>query len=156
MNYFERCGIKIAEVKEGIQEKRDQGRQYAERDKEKQEEERWEKIEKSTYWPLYKYIMCEREPQYLGRTAREREVIAAWRCGNETQTWLKGECTRCSSRDVSISHRLRCYGHQEVNLVEVLMEEWGGLKILREMRGEERKGDHSLDLVARLYTNKWI
>ena len=127
------------DAKEGIQERKDQSKQYAEKDKEQQKKERRDKIEESRYWPLYKYIRCVHLPQYLTRPLKEREVLARWRYGNEIQTWLKGECAKCSSEDLSINHRLVCHGYSEVNTVEILYEDGRGLQILMEIMENERK-----------------
>jgi hypothetical protein len=73
--------------------------------------------------------MPEEIPEYLGReSARERKVVASFRCGNEEREnryWTEEEERRCRM----------CYKERET-----IEQMWNGCSEMRE-RGKERNGE---------------
>jgi hypothetical protein len=73
--------------------------ELSERDKDTDKQERRERIKESRFNRKYGKCMTEEIPEYLGRkSARERKMMARFRCGNEEREnrfWTEGEERRC-------------------------------------------------------------
>jgi hypothetical protein len=75
--------------------------ELSEREKDTDNQERRERMKESRY--NRKFVKCMREeiPEYLGKkSARERKMMAKFRCGNEEREnryWMEGErrCRMC-------------------------------------------------------------
>jgi hypothetical protein len=72
--------------------------ELSERDKDTDRKERRERIKESRYNREHERCMTEEIPEYLGReSARERKMMAKFRCGNEgrqNRYWMEGEKRR--------------------------------------------------------------
>jgi hypothetical protein len=72
--------------------------ELSERNKDTDKQERRERINESRYNRQYEKCMTEEIPGYLGgERARERKMMAKFRCGNEEREnryWTKGEQIR--------------------------------------------------------------
>nr|XP_034195024.1 golgin subfamily A member 6-like protein 6 [Osmia lignaria] len=98
--FFEERGLKL----EKLEEKRSSGEmgyeELEERDKQMQEEERWEKITESRYNRWYKTIIEPGIPRYLEKGWKEERWrrVAKFRLGNEVKEakyWEKEEERKC-------------------------------------------------------------
>jgi hypothetical protein len=73
--------------------------ELSERDRDSDKQETRERIKESKYNKEYERYMIEEIPEYLGReSARERKMMARFRCGNEKREnryWVEGEERRC-------------------------------------------------------------
>jgi hypothetical protein len=82
--------------------------ELSERDKDTDKPERRESIKESRYNWEYERCMTEEIPEYLGReSARERKLIARFRCGNEERKkryWMeeRKEGADCAMRRETI------------------------------------------------------
>jgi hypothetical protein len=101
--------------------------ELSERDKDIDKQERREKIKESRYNREYTRCMTEEIPEYLGKkSAKERKMMARFRCGNEeTEYWTEGEERRCRM----------CYEAREA-----IEQMWNGCSEMRE-RQRERNGE---------------
>jgi hypothetical protein len=84
--------------------------ELSERDKETDKQERRENIKESRYNREYERCMTEEIPEYLGReSARERKMMARFRCGNEEREkryWMekRKEGADCAMRRDNQGH----------------------------------------------------
>ncbi|KAJ3621596.1 hypothetical protein MTP99_003712 [Tenebrio molitor] len=73
--------------------------ELSERDKDIDKQERRKRIKESRYNRKYERCMTEEIPEYLGReSAKERKMMARFRCGNEEREnryWVEREERRC-------------------------------------------------------------
>ncbi len=82
---------------------------------------------------LGKILITTSISPYFQMSYYNRRVIARWRCGNEEQRWLRKECRKCSSDDVSLEHAMLCYNIDE-RICVLLSEDGGGLRELRSFK----------------------
>ncbi|KAJ3635342.1 hypothetical protein MTP99_008256 [Tenebrio molitor] len=101
--------------------------ELSERDKDTGKQERRERIKESRYNRKYERCMTEEIPEYLrGESAKERKMMARFRCGNEereNRCWMEGEERRCRM----------CYEKRET-----IEHMWNGSEI-RERERKERE-----------------
>jgi hypothetical protein len=75
----------------------------SERDKDTDKQERRERITESRYNRKYERCMTEEIPEYLRESAKERQIMARFSCGNEEREnryWTEGrkEGAECAVR----------------------------------------------------------
>jgi hypothetical protein len=81
--YYQRNGYASEEV-ERLRAKGRRNVEVSERDKDTDKQERRERIKESRYNRKYERCMTEEIPEYLGReSAKERQIMARFSCGNE-------------------------------------------------------------------------
>ena len=148
--------------KEELKEKREKKetkkivQEMMERMARKEEQVRRKRIEESKYNEIYKNIIIEETPEYLRgkRSKKERNMIARYRCGNETrgsQHWLgevERRCRICGEGIENMLHILKeCEETKdEMTLEEFLKEDGKGREVMkridkiREEKLLEKKG----------------
>jgi hypothetical protein len=96
--YYQRSGYGSEEVERLRTKERWMNVELSERNKDTDKQERRERINESRYNRQYEKCMTEEIPGYLGgERARERKMMAKFRCGNEEREnryWTKGEQIR--------------------------------------------------------------
>jgi hypothetical protein len=98
--------------------------ELSERDKDTDKQKRRERIKESRYIRKYEWYMTEEIPERV--SARERKMMARFRCGNkdrENTYWKEGEKRRCRM----------CYEEKET-----IEHMWNECSKIRERRRKQR------------------
>ena len=88
------------------------------------------RIENSTYSERYKILITDTTPQYFHIPTKERKLLACWRFGNKEKRFIRKECGRCSSTDLSLEHGLLC-NNLDISASNLLKEDGSGVGYLR-------------------------
>jgi hypothetical protein len=105
--YYQRKGYASEEVERLRAKGRWMNVDLSERDKDTGKQERRERIKESRYNREYEKWRAEEIPAYLRESAKERKMVARFRCGNEEREnryWMEREERRCRM----------CYGGREI------------------------------------------
>lgn len=112
-NYYERNGYACAKIEELREAGRWMNGELHMRDKDIDQQERRTKIKESRYNRSYERIITEELPKYEKReSAREKRMLARFRCGNEEREnryWMEEEkrvCRMCGEGRETIEHML--------------------------------------------------
>lgn len=111
------------------------------RDRDVEMQERLERIRESRYHRNYEKLMTKERPKYLEReNAKERRMVARFRCGNEekgNKFWLEENerrCRLCGDEEETMEHMMRtCTEVREIEerVEDILDEDGRGLEWMK-------------------------